>query len=247
MLKNGHYEMDFEDIQKKIKDVKMIIFCSPHNPVGRVWKQEELEKLGRILEKSEAFIISDEIHCDLIYKGYKHIPLLKAFPKLINRLITFIAPSKSFNLAGLSQSLAIIPDADIRDKFIKGSAFRNYGNLLGIEALTAAYDFGDEYLKELMEYIEGNKDCFIKYIEENIKKINVINPEGTYLLWVDFKGLNLTSDALDDLILNKARLGLNNGKMFGEAGAFYYRFNIGCPRKYIEEALKRLQDAVNSI
>ena len=150
-------------------------------------------------------------------------------------------------MAGLSQSLAIITNPDIRDKFIKGNAFRNYGNLLGIEALTAAYDFGDEYLKELMEYIEGNKDYFIKYVKENIKKINVIKPEGTYLLWVDFRGLNLSLEELDDLILNKARLGLDNGRMFGEAGAFYYRFNIGCPREYIKEALKRLQDAVNSL
>jgi len=247
LLKDGRYEMDFQDIIEKIKYTKMIIFCSPHNPAGRVWQEEELIKLGEIIEKSESLIISDEIHCDLIYKGFKHIPFLKACPNLRDRLITFIAPSKTYNLAGLSQSLAIITDCDIREKFIKGNAFRNYGNLLGIEALTAAYDFGDEYLKELMEYIEGNKDYFIKYVKENIKKINVIKPEGTYLLWVDFKGLNLSSEALDDLILNKARLGLNNGKMFGEAGDFYYRFNIGCPREYIEEALKRLQDAVNSI
>jgi cysteine-S-conjugate beta-lyase len=247
ILEDGKYRLDFKDIEEKIKDTKLIIFCSPHNPVSRVWKEEELIKLSRIIEKSESLIISDEIHCDLIYKGYKHIPYLLAAPKIKNRLITFIAPSKTYNLAGLSQSLAIITDENIRDKFKKGNAFRNYGNMFGIEALTAAYDSGDEYIKELMDYIEGNKDYFISYVNKNINKLKVIEPEGTYLLWVDFKGLNLSLKELDDLILNKAKLGVNNGKMFGESGAFYYRFNIACPRDYIKEALLRLQEAVNNI
>lgn len=247
LLKDGKYKIDYKDIEEKIKGAKLIIFCSPHNPVSRVWQEDELIRIGEIIEKSESLVISDEIHCDLIYKGYKHIPFLKAYPKIKNRLITFIAPSKTYNLAGLSQSLAIITDQNIRNKFKKGNAFRNYGNIFGIEALTAAYDYGDEYIKELMDYIEGNKDYFISYINKNINKIKVIEPEGTYLLWVDFKGLNLSLQELDDFILNKAKLGVNKGIMFGETGAFFYRFNIACPRKYIEEALKRLEKAVNSI
>lgn len=247
ILENGRYEIDYEDLKNKIKEVKLFIFCSPHNPIGKVWEKEELIKIGNIVENSDCIIISDEIHCDLIFKGSKHIPLLKACPDLKNKIITFMAPSKSYNLAGLNQSYGIIQDKSLREMFKKGSEHRNYGNIFGIEALTAALDFGDEYLKELMEYLDQNRRYFINYVDQNIKNISVINSQGTYLLWVDFRKLNLEKEELIDLMINKVRIGANYGEMFGLSGKGFFRFNIGCPRVYLEEALKRLEIGINSI
>ena len=247
------YEMDFADLKmqfngsnpaEKSSKAKMFILCNPHNPVGRVWTKEELIKLGEECIKNNCIVIADEIHCDLVYKPAEHTCFASINQEFENNSITFIAPSKTFNVAGLSEAVAIIPNASLRDSFIAARAGNNSGNVFGYTALEAAYRYGDEYLSQLLQYLKGNIDYVIKYVEDNIPKIKVIKPEGTYLLWVDMRGLGLSSEELNTFLIEEAGLGLNDGRMFGEGGGGFQRVNIGCPRKFVEEALIKLKDAI---
>lgn len=256
ILKEPQYEMNYEDLRSKFipenpemssSRVRAMILCSPHNPVGRVWKLEELLEYGNIALKHNAIVISDEIHCDLIYKGNKHIMFPSIKEEFQNNSITFISPSKTFNVAGLSESVAIIPNPVLRDKFIAARAGNSFGNVFGLTALEAAYNFGDSYLKELITYIEGNKDYFIEYVQNNIKSIEVIKPQGTYLLWVDMRKLLTKTDDLNHFIINKAGLGLDDGRMFGPCGEGFMRFNIACPRSYVKLALEKLKEAIDTL
>lgn len=249
-LEDGRYSMDFEDLEDKLsKGVKMMILCSPHNPVGRVWTYNELLKVGDLCEKYNVLIVSDEIHSDLVYKGKRHIPIASLSKDFANRTITCMAPSKTFNIAGLATSVVIIPNRDLLRKF-KGALVRiglDMSNLFGIFALQSAYKHCGEWLDELLVYLEGNMDFLVNYIETRIPKVKVKKPEATFLAWLDFRGLGLDQDSLMKLLVKNAKVGLNNGTDFGPGGEGFMRINAACPRSVLEEGLKRIENAVNGL
>jgi cystathionine beta-lyase len=248
--RHGRFEMDFEDLEKKIdSSVKMIFLCSPHNPVGRVWTKEELTKLGEICLRHNLIVVSDEIHSDIIYKGFHHIPMASLSPEIASRTITCIAPSKTFNIAGLSTSAVIIPDPQIRDAYTSVLNFLHIdgGNLFGTFALEAAYRKGEPWLHALLEYLEGNVNFIEKYLTENLPDIKLVRPEGTYVPFLDCRGLGLSGDELLDLFVNKARVAMNNGAWFGTGGEGFMRMNIATPRALIKEGLDRISRAVACI
>ncbi|CCQ93851.1 Cystathionine beta-lyase PatB [[Clostridium] ultunense Esp] len=250
IYRDGKYYMDYEDLERKIDSrTRLLFLCSPHNPVGRVWTKEELARLGQICLKNDILIISDEIHFDIIFKGYNHTVLANVSQELKENSIICTAPSKTFNIAGLQISNIIIPNKKIRERFSleleKDHITRP--NIFGAEALIAAYNESEDWLDELLEYLEENKNYFINFVENNIPQLKVIEPEGTYLVWVDCSGLNMNSEELKDFFINKCRLALNHGEMFGEEGKLFQRFNIGCPRSILEKALMRLKKGIESL
>ncbi|NLJ98817.1 MAG: pyridoxal phosphate-dependent aminotransferase [Tissierellia bacterium] len=248
IYRDGRYFMDYEDLEAKIDSkTKLLILCSPHNPVGRVWTKEELTKLGEICLKNDIIIISDEIHFDIVYKGYDHTVLANVSPEIRERCIICTAPSKTFNIAGLQISNIIIPNNELRKKYSleleKDHIIRP--NVFGEEALVAAYNESEDWLDSLLEYLEKNRDFFISFVDKNIPQLKVVKPEGTYLLWVDFSDLGMNSEELRDFLVNKCKLAVNPGEMFGKESGLFQRFNIGCPRSILEEALIRIEKAVN--
>lgn len=247
---NGHYSMDFDDLEEKIDEgVKLIILCSPHNPVGRVWSREELIRLGEICITKNVTIVSDEIHSDLVYGGNKHVPIASISEKLLENTITCIAPSKTFNVAGLSSSVAIIPHEGLRRKFNdeKTKMGIGSGNIFGLTAMEASYLYGEEWLNELLGYLDGNAAYLADYINSNIPRITVSKPEGTYLAWLDCRKMNMTPEALGKFMTEKAKVGLNNGINFGIDGSGFMRMNFGCPRSLLEEGLERIEKAVKAL
>ena len=257
-LIDGQYQMDFSDLEDKFKPrvgmhphpgrIKAVILCNPHNPIGRLWEKEDLQRLGEIVIGNDAVVISDEIHCELLYKGYNHTPFATISEEFEQNSIVCMAPSKTFNLAGLQASSIIIPNEKIRARFREANSAMNPGpNLFGLAAMEAAYRYGDEWLEQLLEYLQGNLDFALKYFNDNIPGINAIEPQGTYLLWLDCRKLQMDDMALRDFIRSKARLGLDDGFLFGAGGSGFQRMNIACPRSILEEALKRLENAVNSL
>jgi len=247
IIKRNRYEIDFTDLEDKLADgAKMMILCSPHNPVSRVWQRDELEQIAKLCLKHNVLLISDEIHSDLVFKNYQHIPIPQISKEIADNSISMFAPSKTFNVAGLSMSYVIIPNEKIRVKFQK--TMRNLGlhggNLFGIEALEAAYRYGRNWLYELMEYIEKNYLFSRQFFLEYIPKIKPVKMEGTYLLWLDCRELGLTQTELIDLFVNRAGLALNDGSSFGENGTGFMRLNLGCSRKLLEQALNQLKLAI---
>jgi len=251
LIHNGEkFVMDYENLEKKIDDdTKLMMLCSPHNPVGRVWTKEELIKLGDICINNNIIIISDEIHCDLTLKGHKHIPLASISKELEERTITLMAPSKTFNIAGLHTSVAIIPNENLRNKYSRAIEIMEIGNIsiFGALALETAYNHGGQWLKEVMEYIESNIDFAIDYINKNIPEIKVHKPEGTYLLWLDFRSLNKSSDEISEALIKNGKVYLNDGRPYGPGGEGYFRLNIACPRAILEDGLNRIEKAVKSL
>lgn len=249
-LIDDHYEMDFDDLEQKLSEnVKMMILCSPQNPVSRIWHNDELTKVAELCLKYNVLLVSDEIHSDLVFAGNKHIPIPTISNDIADNSITMFAPSKTFNVAGLSLSFVIIPDKNIRVKFQK--TIRNLGlhggNLFGIEALEAAYRYGRSWLDELMPYVEDNYDFVQQYLSEHIPQIKSIKMEGTYLLWLDCRELGLSQTELIDFFINSAGLAFNDGSKFGDNGKGFMRMNLGCSRKLIKQALEQLQKAVKKI
>ncbi|MBL4935705.1 pyridoxal phosphate-dependent aminotransferase [Clostridium sp. YIM B02515] len=250
-LTEDKYEIDFEDLEKKIEDnkVKVLVLCNPHNPVGRVWTKEELVRLGELCIKNNVIVISDEIHCDLVYKEYNHISFASIKDDFAQISAVCTAPSKTFNLAGLQTSSIIIANNDLRKKFF--DVLEDNGiwapNIFGIEALEAAYNYGEQWLDEVIEYLKGNLDFLTQYISKNIPKLKIIKPEGTYLVWVDCRGLGMDSKELHNFFLNKAGVWFDEGYIFGRGGEGYERINIACSRKLLEEALKRIEAAVRDL
>jgi cysteine-S-conjugate beta-lyase len=249
-LVDDYYEMDFIDLENKLIDnVKIMILCSPHNPVGRVWKIDELKKVSELCLKYNVLLISDEIHSDLIFRGNKHIPIPRISKEISNNSLTMFAPSKTFNVAGLSLSYVIIPNKKHRVKFKK--TLQNLGlhggNVFGIEALEASYTYGHKWLDELLFYIEDNYTFVKQYLQNNIPEIKAIKMEGTYLLWLDCRELELSQKELASFFINKAGLALYDGSKFGNGGNGFMRLNIGCSRKLIEKALFQLEEAVSNI
>lgn len=248
-LDDGSYVMDYEDIEAKIKDVKVFILCNPHNPVGRVWTREELTRLGEICLKHNVLVISDEIHSDIILKNHKHTPFASISKEFRENTITCMAPTKTFNLAGLQSSFLVISNPyyyEVMDKaFSRLDIKRN--NAFSLVATEAAYNYGEDWLYELIKYIEDNVDFAIDYIKNHIPQLKVKKPEGTYLLWVDFSNLNVDKKDLKNALINKGRIALSDGSSFGIGGDGYYRINLACPRSMVLEGLKRIEFAINSL
>ncbi|MBW2364762.1 MAG: aminotransferase class I/II-fold pyridoxal phosphate-dependent enzyme, partial [Deltaproteobacteria bacterium] len=227
---------------------KMMILCSPHNPVGRVWNADELSKMGEIVTRNNGIIVSDEIHAEICFKGSKHIPFASISTEFEQRSITCVSPSKSFNLAGLGASAVIIPDSELRKNFNRAkTGIVPMVNCFGLSALEAAYNHGDAWLQECLEYLHGNLNFIMKFCEKQIPKIRIIKPEGTYLVWLDCRDLGMDKMSLRELMRKKARLGLEDGFTFGPGGEGFQRMNIACSRSMLEEAMTRLEAAVNSI
>ncbi|MDQ7093485.1 PatB family C-S lyase [Desulfosporosinus sp. PR] len=245
-LVDGRYLMDFEDLEEKFAGgVKMMILCSPHNPVGRVWRREELERLGQLCLTYDVLVISDEIHSDLIYDGYRHIPLASLTPELASQSIVCTAPSKTFNLAGLQTSNLIIPNEKYRAAYKSSAGLTgiHHPNLFGITALETAYREGREWLEQLMVYLRGNLEFLTSFTARELPQLGVVQPEGTYLVWLDFRALNLEPKALQEFLVHKAGVGLNAGYSFGPGGEGFERINIGCPRSILTEGLERIKRA----
>lgn len=251
LLQDGRYTIDFDDLERKIvsEHIKLFIFCSPHNPVGRVWSREELTRLGDICHSHGVTVISDEIHCDFTYPGFSHTVLCSLKPEYQENVITCTAPSKTFNLAGLKHSNIFIPNPALRERYQREMDRANISDagIMGLAACRAAYLYGGPWLDELKTYLAANLDYMREFIRTRIPGVRLIEPEGTYLAWVDFRELGLSADALEDLMTNKCRLWLDRGNMFGESGEGFERFNIACPRVTLTEALTRVEQAVKAL
>ncbi|PKQ65138.1 cystathionine beta-lyase [Labilibaculum filiforme] len=244
------YEMDFKQLEELAKNgIKALILCNPHNPVGRVWTKKDLLQLGDLAKAYDFFIISDEIHQDLILEGYKHIPLASLSEDLNQRTITCIAPSKTFNVAGLSSSLIIIRNSVFRKKYkrLVSALHLDLGNLFGQVAMQAGYGEGAEWLDQLMIYLKGNVDFLREYLKEHIPGIKLVEPGATYLLWLDYRALGISTEDLHRLLINKAGLAVNEGTKFGPEGEGYLRINIGCPRSVLAIALDKIKQTVDEL
>ncbi|HEX2946973.1 MAG TPA: MalY/PatB family protein [Clostridia bacterium] len=247
---DGRYLVDFEDFEKKIRceKVRMFILCSPHNPVGRVWTEEELVRMGNICRENDVIVISDEIHSDFVYPGHKHLVFANIRPEFVEMSITCTAPTKTFNLAGLQISNIFIPDDGKRRRIKKELVKSGYSqlNVMGITACRAAYAGGYEWLEELRSYLYGNLGYVREFLRSRIPQVKLVEPEGTYLVWLDFNGLGLDHKGLEDLITNKAGLWLDAGSIFGAGGEGFQRINIACPRSILEKALSQLERAIDA-
>ena len=244
------YEMDFIDMERKIREqnVKMMILCSPHNPVGRVWKKEELEQLGTLCETYGVTVVVDEIHCDFVRKGYKHVPFgtLEPFGK---KAVICTAPSKTFNLAGLQASNIIIADPVLRRKFVTElNAQGMFGaGLYGLAACQTAYETGEEWLEQLLDYLEGNYQYIKTYLQEKLPKVRLTELQGTYLIWMDFRAYGYTDQELNRIMQKEAKLWLDDGPMFGQGGSGFMRLNLAAPKSLVEDAMERLYHAFGQL
>jgi len=247
ILKDGRYEMDFELLEKQARDgAKMLLLCSPHNPGGRVWERSELEKVGEICEKHGLIVVADEIHHDLVFSGHKHVPYATLSEAHARHSVTCIASSKTFNLAGLQSAAVIIPDASLRDKYNKllktlSIHMETYFGLTGTEM---SYRHGDEWLDQLLVYLEGNRDALLAYVEEHLPQVKAMKPEGTYMVWMDCTAISNKPAELKKLMFDKAGVAFSEGSVFGEQGAGYLRVNLACPRSLLMEALDKFAKAV---
>lgn len=244
------YEIDFQDFEEKVKDtkVKVFILCSPHNPVSRVWTEEELRKMGDICLANDVMVISDEIHNDLVYSGNKHIMFGSLSEELADISITCTAPSKTFNLAGMQASNVIISNKEVMTKYREQLERNNIGmqNPLSIVAAEAAYNEGEEWLEQLLRYLEGNIDFIKKYLAENLPKARLIKPQATYLGWIDLREYESDGKKLEELVIKEGKVAFDGGTWFGQGGDGFLRINYACPRALLEEGLKRLSKAVSS-
>ena len=233
-------------MERKITEnqVKLFILCSPHNPVGRVWSVKELEKVIAICRKHGVFIISDEIHCDFTYPGHSHTVLAKLAGDYLDHVIVCTSPSKSFNLAGLQLSHIFIPDEKVREAFIKELHIIPYdeSGTLALIAGRAAYEKGADWMDELKSYLLENVRYVRTFLQEHLPKIKLIEPEGTYLLWLDFREYGLSTEELQRKMLHEAKIWLDEGTMFGEEGAGFMRVNIACPKVTLEKAMEQLKE-----
>lgn len=245
-IEDGCYTMDFKDLEKKMSNkIRMLLLCNPQNPTGRVFTEEELEKIGDICKKNGIIIASDEIHADIVYKGYKHIPIasLKTFSE---NTITFMSPSKTFNIAGLNTAMAIIPNEKMLKEFsvTLESMGLGIGNVFGLTASQSAYENGEEWLEELLNYLKENLEFLKDFVCKHIPQIKVIEPQGTYLVWLDFNFLKMSDRELSEFILEKAKVALDDGYIFGPGGSGFQRINIATPRSILREGLERIERAV---
>jgi len=242
---SGRYTFDLEDLKKKITpSTKMLLLCNPHNPGGMMWKREELLSLANICMENNIMMVSDEIHSDIVYRGNKHIPLASLSKDIADHSVVFMAPSKTFNVAGLSTAYVIIPDVRLLGIY-QNTLNREglgHGNLMGTVALESAYNNGEDWLEQLLDYLSDNISFIDKYLKENLPEVLMMKPEATFLAWLDFSAFNLDDEELKQKIINSG-VGLNPGIDFGKHGTGYMRLNFACPRSVIEEALIRIAAA----
>lgn len=244
---NGTMEMDFIDFEEKLQaGVKAFILCSPHNPGGKVWSREDLAKIIALCEQYNVLILSDEIHSDIVFKPNKHIPTLLVAENTSN-IITFYAPTKTFNLAGIQAATIIVPDDEKRkvleEQFMKRAQMGL--NVLSLTAFQAAYEYGQEWLDELLEVLTSNIEYVIEQLTSNIKGVKVSKPDGTYLLWIDYRDTNLSEKEIMDLLLNKGKLALEPGSKYGDGGKGFLRMNVACPRETLEDGVARFIKALS--
>lgn len=246
----GRFTMDFDNLEAQIdSSTSLLLLSSPHNPGGTVWHKSELQRLGNICRKHGITIISDEIHADLVLFDNKHTPLASIAPELADITVTAMAPSKTFNLAALATSYVITTNPVLRRKFNKvlEQVHVGMGNVFGAVALEAAYNNGSEWLEQLLDYLEDNIRYTEEYISNHIPGVEVMIPESTYLVMLDFRGLNLSNAELKDLMINKAEVAMNDGASFGRQGDGYQRINVACPRETLKEGLRRIEKAVKTL
>ncbi len=240
---NGKYQIDFNDLEDKAKSARMLLLSHPHNPVGRSWTRRELETIGEICLRHRVVIVSDEIHNDLMLPGNRHIPLATVSEEMAQNSVTCIAPSKTFNMAGLATSSVIIPNTDLRKAFRKTldrlHIFR--GNFFGYEASTAGYRHGAAWVDALMDYVKGNFDLLSDFLQNELPALRLTPAEATYLAWIDFRDTGLSDAQIKDKLIHDAGLGFNHGPIFGEGGQGFQRMNLAAPRSIIQEACRRLQ------
>ena len=243
------YYIDFEDLEEKAKEAKFIIFCNPQNPVGREWNKDEVERMARICIENDVTIISDEMYSDIMLWGTKHVPTASISEEIAKHTITCTSVTKTFNLAGLQAATCILPNVEMREKYdltiAKFELKRN--NAFSIVANQVAMNEGKEWFEQVIKYIEDNITFATEYITKNIPRIKYSFPQGTYLLWLDCRELNLTQEELVNFFINDAKLALNDGGTFGEEGIGYMRMNIACPREILKKALEQLESAVNNL
>ncbi|MFK2826542.1 MalY/PatB family protein [Bacillus sp. B190/17] len=250
VLRNNRYEIDFEDLEEKLsrEEVKLFLLCSPHNPGGRVWTKTELTTIAELCLKHDVWIVSDEIHSDLTAEPHKHIPIASLSGDIQNIVITCIAPSKTFNLAGLQASAIVVSNKELRAKLQKVLAKQGFFtlNMMGIAAMEAAYREGGPWLDEAIEYIRGNIRLVNEFIERELPELTVIEPEGSYLVWIDCRKLGLSDEDLMKRLLLKGKLALGQGSKYRSGGEGFMRMNIACPRSTVEDGLMRLKTALSN-
>ncbi|HSM25880.1 MAG TPA: PatB family C-S lyase [Anaerolineaceae bacterium] len=246
--KDRKYFIDFDQFDESIEEnTKLFLLCNPHNPVGRVFTKDELEKMADICLKKNTFICSDEIHADIIYQGYEHIPIASLSSEIAQNTITLMAPSKTFNIAGLGFSFAIVQNSELRKRLkYARKGLVSEANVLGITASKAAYEFGDEWLRQLIEYLSLNFETLTSYIQQRLPVIKITPIEGTYLAWLDCRDLPIEKNAYD-FFLKEARVAFNDGKIFGPGGEGFIRFNFGCPRSQMIEGLDRMKKSLERV
>lgn len=248
-LVNGQFEVDFVEFEEKVQDCKIFLLCNPHNPGGRVWSKEELAHMCEICAKYNVLVISDEIHCDMALKGYKHVPFAICCDKAKDLCITFMAASKTFNIAGLKSSYHVIPNEEIRKQyheFLRKSEL-DTAHVFATGPVATAYNEGEEWLEQMLEYVEANIDFMEQYLKDNMPKMGMIRPQASFLVFLDARGLGLPHDELVEFFVREAKVGMNDGAMFGEEGSGYMRMNLGCPRSVLEKALNQIKAAYDKI
>jgi cysteine-S-conjugate beta-lyase len=242
---DGTYFIDWDRFEASFTEkTRMFLLCSPHNPVGRVWRRDELERMAEACLRNNTLICSDEIHSDLVFTGHPHTPMACLSPEIAQNTITLMAPSKTFNIAGLSCSFAVIQNPALRRQYQKGNMGLVHGvNLLGLVAAKAAYEEGHEWLEQLMAYLEGSRDWMYQYVQNELPGVRMVCPEGTYLAWFDCREAGI-GERPGDFFLKNGRVAFNEGAMFGKGGEGFVRLNFGCPRPMLEEALHRMKKAL---
>jgi cystathionine beta-lyase len=242
------YEIDFDAFEKTITArTKIYVLCNPHNPVGRVFRKDELERLAGICMRHNILICADEIHCDLIYPDYQHIPIATLGDEVANRTITFMSPSKTFNLAGLKCSFAIITNPLLRDAWVRDSeGLIPHVNIMGLTAALAGFKDGQDWLDQCLTYLRGNRDFLVEYVREKIPCISMTHMEGTYLAWLDCRQSGIPGDPFR-FFLKDGKVALNNGTEFGKGGEGFVRLNFACPRKTLVDALERMVSALKRL
>lgn len=245
-LENGRYTIDFDHLEQCAKNARLLLLCSPHNPVGRVWNSDELERLLAIAAKHDVVVFSDEIHADLIYPGHQH-HAIATLPQNTGKIITAVAPSKTFNIPGLNLSTLIIPDKSIRNSIMQ--VFNNMhvstSNPFSITAFETAYREGEAWLDELLIYLRDTRDSVTAFLATHLPEIKIIQPEGTYLLWLDCRALDMTDAQLKHFFIHEAGVGMSPGILFGNEGSGFMRLNIGAPRRTILSVLEHIREARN--
>lgn len=248
-LENGTYRMDLDLFRRSIKGVRVLILCNPHNPGGVVWTKEELETLADVCAEDNVIVFSDEIHADLTLPPHRHVPFAMISEHARNNSVTFMAPSKAFNMPGMAASHTVIYNEGLRKRFVAylDAGELDMGHVLAYPAVEAAYTQGDEWLEQCLAYVQANIDYVEAYLQENLPAIQAMRPQASYLVWLDCRKLGLSQKALVDFFVSGARLALNDGAMFGKEGEGFMRMNVGCPRSILEQAMKQLKEAYDNL